>query len=662
MNAHKYPALDAFRLAAAFLVISNHVSPLENLSVTADYLLTRVFARFCVPFFLMTTGYFLQSDGLSPDRARFTAVMKKTAVLFGAAVLLYLPLNIYNGSFENPPLEILRDFVLNGTFYHLWYLPAVLLLLPLFYISWRKFGIRAVFAVSAVLYLVGLGGDSYYGLVSKVPFLKTFYDAVFAATDSTRFLRVPVFLALGGLLRTPKNRPGKTVCITGLAVSAALLMLEALWLRGAMFQRSDRMYLLLLPCMFFLFSLLTQPDSRCCTKPAGKLRGKTLRQTSMLLYILHPWVIVLIRGAAKLTGTTDIFIDNKLVLYLLVSAVSAAAALFLLRLQAVLLKKRPSPRGRAWIEISRAALLHNARRLQALLPPSCRLMAVLKADAYGHGAGMVAGVLMKAGVRAFAVATLAEGIALRRRGIRGEVLILGYTNPGDACSIRRFRLSQTIVDVAYARQLNEEGIRLDVHIKLDTGMHRLGIDSGDLAALEEIYACGNLNVKGLYTHLSQADSLEPAASDFTRCQIGRFTDTAGILKAKGYQVGRLHIQESYGILNYPGLPCDYARAGIALYGVLCKNDQTRLSPGLLPVLSLKARVAEVRWIKEGETVGYSRRYVAPSAMKIAAVTIGYADGIPRNSDGRAAYVLLSGCQAPVIGLICMDVLVVDVTH
>jgi serine/alanine racemase len=381
----------------------------------------------------------------------------------------------------------------------------------------------------------------------------------------------------------------------------------------------------------------------------------------MLLYILHPWFIVLVRGAAKLTGTTGVVVDNRLVLFVLVSASSAAAAFLLPRLGALLRRPQPSVRGRAWIEISRDALSHNARQLQALLPPSCRLLAVVKADAYGHGAGLVTGVLEKAGVCAFAVATLAEGIALRRSGIKGEVLILGYTHPGDATTIRRYRLTQTVLDLDYARQLNDAGVRLDVHVKIDTGMHRLGTDSENISELETIFSCENLSVKGMYTHLSEADSLKLEALDNTLRQIRRFNETISSLKAKGYHVGKLHVQESYGILNYPGLPCDYARAGIALYGVLCKNDQTRLSPGLQPVLSMKARVAEVRWIKAGEAVGYSRRFVAPSLMKIAAVTIGYADGIPRNSDSRDAYVLLSGLKAPILGLICMDVLIVDAT-
>ncbi|SHI22732.1 alanine racemase [Sporobacter termitidis DSM 10068] len=347
---------------------------------------------------------------------------------------------------------------------------------------------------------------------------------------------------------------------------------------------------------------------------------------------------------------------------LLACAISAAAAGVLIHLRPTLRKPRPAPDARAWIEVSRAALRHNAAELQNLLPTSCRLMAVVKADAYGHGAIGVARELEKAGVRAFAVATLSEGIALRRGGVRGEVLVLGYTLPSEASFLHRYRLAQTVVDGAYAAALHAAGVPLDVHIKLDTGMHRLGADWGDTAALEGIFGYNTLTVKGVFTHLSQADDLSDEAADFTLGQIGRFIDAVNTLKAKGYDTGALHIQESYGILNYPGLPCDWARAGIALYGVLCKNDQTRLTPDLQPALALKARIAEVKQVAGGEYVGYGRRFMAKTPMKLAAVTIGYADGIPRNSVHRDAWVLLRGQRAPVVGLICMDILLIDVTH
>jgi serine/alanine racemase len=661
MKKAGYAALDSFRLAAAFLVVANHVSPLEAFSPTADFILTRVIARVCVPFFLMTTGFFLCSDETPPDGKRLGSVMKKTAVLFGVAILLYLPLNFYNGYFENPPLRIVSDVLFNGTFYHLWYLPAVLLVLPAAWLSWRAFGLRATFAASLVLYVVGLGGDSYYGLVSQVPFLKTFYDAIFAVAGSTRLLRAPVFLLLGCMLRVQKTPVGRSASAAGLAVSAALLIAEALWLRSTGFQRSDRMYVMLLPCMYFLFSLLTQPGAQGRAKRPGRLRGKTLRDVLMLVYIIHPWCIVLIRGFARLVGMKALLVDNGLVLYVLVCAFSLALSLAVI----VLLERfraKPSETGRAWAEIDLPALRHNARELQSMLPASCRLMAVVKANAYGHGAARVAAALGQAGFRTFAVAALPEGIALRKSGVRGEILILGWTPPADAQCLRRWRLSQTVVDSGYAKALAETGQKLSVHIKVDTGMHRLGEDDANISNIESIFSYRNLTVKGMFTHLRESDDLSEEAVDFTQYQIGRFFRAADSLKEKGLDVGALHIQESYGILNYAGLPCDFARPGIALYGVLCRNDTVRGTADLRPALSLRARVAEVKSIGAGEGVGYGRNFTAAYPTRIAAVTIGYADGIPRNAAEKGLTVLIRGQLAPVVGLVCMDIMMLDVTN
>lgn len=677
----KHAALDLFRVAAAFLVVAIHVSPLQSVDTTADFILTRSVARVAVPFFLMITGYFIASHEINGDSQYFITFLKKAALLYGAAIIIYLPLNIYNGYFNQTPLQLIKDLLFNGTFYHLWYLPAALLGAIIVVMLWRKFGIKLTLIAASLLYIIGLGGDSYYGLVSQIPLMKAFYAVLFSISDYTRngLFLAPIFLAMGAQLSLQKSatceneathpqretRPWSVMSrprlIAGLSISGVLLIVEALLLHGADFQRHDSMYIMLLPCMCFLFLLLASFDAgeRDGKRPS---RGKQLRTGAMVIYVLHPWSLVLLRGFAKITHSSTLLVDNQLVLYLLVCAVSAVAAVIFIRLSDVIKKPRLSSYARAWIEIDRKALQHNAEQLQKLLPASCRLMAVVKADGYGHGAIEVARALEKTNVHAFAVATLSEGIALRQGGILGEILILGYTNPDEAHMLRRYRLSQTIVDGTYAAALDSTREKINVHIKIDTGMHRLGIDSSALAEIERIFSYGCLTVQGIFTHLIEADSLQDDARDLTLNQISLFIDTVNTLKAKGHQVGKLHIQESYGILNYPGLPCDYARAGIALYGVLCQNDQTRLTPELQPVLALKARIAEVKWIKAGESVSYSRRYIAETPMKIATVTIGYADGIPRNSIGRNAYVLLDGKKAMVIGLICMDLLVIDVTH
>ena len=657
-TASKRAVLDAFRLAAAFLVVAIHISPFQHIDATADFIFTRVIARVAVPFFLMITGYFLTSRVNGGGSRCFLTFLKKAAILYGAAIVIYLPLNYYTGYFDHSPLQILKDILFNGTFYHLWYLPAVLLGVLITVPLWRKFGWRFTFITAAVLYIIGLGGDSYYGLVSRLPALKAFYDVVFSISEYTRngvFL-APVFIMMGAGLSAHRNqKPAHTrrTLVIGLAVSSILLVAEALWLRSLDVQRHDSMYILLLPCMYFLFSLLASLDFK---------GNKPLRSGAMVVYIIHPWAIVLVRGFAKVTGTVGLLVDNQLVLYVLVCIISTAAAALFIYLMNFTKKNKPSLTGRAWVEIDGNALCHNAAELKKLLPASCRLMAVVKADGYGHGAVAVARTLESSGIQAFATATLDEAIALREGGVRGEILVLGYTPPADAKLLRRCGLMQTVVDGTYARALHETGIKINIHIKLDTGMRRLGIDSGNLPEIERLFGYENLSVKGMLTHLSEADNLSENAAEFTLSQIRTFFDTADALKAKGYPVGKLHLQESYGILNYPDLPCDYARAGIALYGVLCQNDKTRFTPVLQPVLALKARIAEVKWIKTGEPVSYNRTFVAKAPTKIATVTIGYADGVPRNTTHRDAYVLLRGQRAPIIGRICMDLMVIDVTR
>jgi len=317
--------------------------------------------------------------------------------------------------------------------------------------------------------------------------------------------------------------------------------------------------------------------------------------------------------------------------------------------------------GRAWIEIDLDALAHNAAELRSHMPSGCELMAVVKAEAYGHGSVMVAGRLFEEGVKSFAVATAEEGILLRESGLDGEILVLGYTAPENAGLLRTYRLMQLIFDVDYARQLDETGCKLQAHIAIDTGMHRLGIDFSDLTALETVFKCGNLIIEGCATHLASSDTLDSGDVIFTCGQIEKFESTISALKTMGFNTGKLHFQASYGMLNYQNLRCDYARAGIALYGVLSHDEATAVRPALRPVLSLKARIAQVRWIGAGETVSYGRTFMAAAPMKLATVCAGYADGVPRQMSGNGGMCVVHGHKVPIIGRICMDWLMADVT-
>jgi serine/alanine racemase len=288
-------------------------------------------------------------------------------------------------------------------------------------------------------------------------------------------------------------------------------------------------------------------------------------------------------------------------------------------------------------------------------------MPVVKADAYGHGAEMSAARLQREGIKAFAVATVEEGAYLRDSGLTGKILVLGYTHPGDAGFLNTLNMSQLVFDGAYAKALDGTGYKINVHIAIDTGMHRLGIDVSNEAEIESVYSYNNLTVEGVATHLASSDSLDAEDIKFTNTQMERFLTVINTLKSKGYDVGKLHTQASYGVYNYPDMQCDYARVGIALYGIMSYDGDTKIKPALRPVMSLRALIAQVKWIGAGEGVSYGRTFIADKPMKLATVCIGYADGIPRQMSGNGGVCIVRGHKVPVIGRICMDMLMVDVT-
>ena len=318
-------------------------------------------------------------------------------------------------------------------------------------------------------------------------------------------------------------------------------------------------------------------------------------------------------------------------------------------------------KSRAWRELDLDALSHNARAIQAALAPDCRLMAVVKADAYGHGAVPVARHLESSGIKGFAVACLEEGIQLRRAGIQGQILILGYTPPEYASLLLRWSLTQTVADLSHGEALSAQGIPLDVQIALDTGMHRLGVPAGDQAALARLYQLPGLRIRGIYSHLCVSDSAEGKDQAFTQEQLKQYYKAVQWLKEQGYAPGQTHIQASYGVWNLPPQPCTWARAGIALYGVTSDGQPTRRDLGLRPALSLRARVASVRTLTAGEGAGYGLAFQARRTTTLAAVTIGYADGLPRDLPQRGGVVLLRGRRWPMVGRMCMDQLLVDMT-
>ena len=595
----QYGGLDLFRIPAALLVVAVHTGPLLTISTQDNYLITDILARLAVPFFLAVSGYFL-APGMRKGWQSLRHFCCKVLLLYGISILVYLPLMVRNGYFSGcTPLSLAADLVFNGPFYHLWYFPAAVIGAVIVFLLLRRLGARGALAICGLLYLVGLLGDSYYGLSAALPPLNTFYNLLFTCFDYTRnglFLS-PIFLLLGVLLREHPPRLTGSQYGALLCGGLALLVAEGELVAQLGLPRHDSMYLALPLCIWPLIRLLC----------SVKLKSfSAIRIASTAVYILHPLCIVAVRGGAKALGILSqdgFLLGNSLLHYLAVVAVSLLAALpfALWRHHRACGKDAPSCL-RAWAEIDRSAMVHNIGQLTGLLPSGCELMAVVKANAYGHGDVLTARVCMSSGVRAFAVATLKEGIQLRRAGIKGEILILGWTPPEQSRLLSRWRLTQAVVSPEYARELNESGHKVKVHLAVDTGMHRLGLSWDDGDSL--LAACGltRLRVTGLFTHLAFSESLEPDAMGHTWEQLHRFRQAAELVIAAGYGPVALHALSSYGLLNYPWQPgMAYARPGIALYGVLSRPDgQVGTLPDLRPVLSLRAKIARIHNLEPGD--------------------------------------------------------------
>ena len=318
-------------------------------------------------------------------------------------------------------------------------------------------------------------------------------------------------------------------------------------------------------------------------------------------------------------------------------------------------------KGRAWIELDIDNLAYNIRQFRKILSPKCAIMPAVKANAYGHGAVLIAKALQDLEIKDFCVASVNEAVELRKAGILGQILILGYTSPNQFSDLVKYNLTQTVVDYPYAKLLNDFGQVIFVHIGIDTGMHRLGERSENIKEICKIWEFDNLKITGVYSHLCMSDGASDAERDITLKQIEEFNMVINFLHRKGIHHFKAHIQGSYGVLNYPALKFDYARLGIALYGVLSSpKDRIISNTKLKPVLSLKARIACVKQLHKGEALGYGLTYKAGKEMQIATVAVGYADGIPRELSNKG-FVLINGQKAAIVGRVCMDQLMVDVT-
>ncbi len=323
---------------------------------------------------------------------------------------------------------------------------------------------------------------------------------------------------------------------------------------------------------------------------------------------------------------------------------------------------------RTWAEIHLDRLTHNFRVIRSTLTPGCRMMAVVKADAYGHGAAQAAKALQAAGADWFGVSNLEEAVQLRRAGIQAPILILSYTPPEEVPRLAEFAVTQAVLSLEHAQEISaaavEAGVTVRIHLKVDTGMSRVGFfyhaDSDRSAVLAQMAAACRLpalEAEGIFTHFASAD--EPDDGGFTAQQFALFTEAIRLLEEQGIRFALRHCCNSAATIRFPAMHLDMVRPGIILYGLAPDRWMEELLP-LEPVMELKTTVSLVKTVPAGTPVSYGRIYTSSTDVTAATVPIGYADGYPRRLSNRA-HMLIGGQRVLVIGRVCMDQCMLDVT-
>lgn len=319
---------------------------------------------------------------------------------------------------------------------------------------------------------------------------------------------------------------------------------------------------------------------------------------------------------------------------------------------------------RAYAEIHLDRARRNIEKLKTLLKGDAQLMAVVKANAYGHDDKTMSVLFQSMGINNFAVSNIHEAENLRRYGINGDILILGYTSPEYAGELSENNIISSVVSVAHAKALSDAAnSTVRVHIKLDTGMGRIGLrnDTPKETADEiaQIISLPNIVVEGIFTHFSVADGTTDEDDEYTLRQRDFILDTDKELRNIGISIPKLHFSNSAGGTYYSDERSAFSRFGIMMYGC-APNSAKPLPFELEPVMELKAEVSHIKTIQKGDCVSYGRTFIADRDMKVATVTIGYADGYSRLLSGKAS-ALVCGKRVPVIGRVCMDQLMLDVT-
>lgn len=318
-----------------------------------------------------------------------------------------------------------------------------------------------------------------------------------------------------------------------------------------------------------------------------------------------------------------------------------------------------------WAEINLDHLAHNIQEVRRVTNPSSKVTAVIKADGYGHGAVTIAKTLLENGADRLAVATLTEALQLRKVYENVAILVLGYTETQSIHLAIDNNLIQTIYTMEQAESFNniakEMNKSLTVHIKLDTGMTRLGmaIDQETIDSIEKMLTLSHINVEGMYTHFACADEIDKST---TKDQVEKFEFIKTGLAAKGIKLDINHVSNSAGIIDLPEYNYDMVRAGIMLYGLYPSSDVDHEAVHLKEVMSLHTKISRVKKVDKNTGVSYGHKFVSEKETLIATLPIGYADGYSRSLTFKAEVIIKNkNVKVPVIGRICMDQCMIDVT-
>lgn len=315
-----------------------------------------------------------------------------------------------------------------------------------------------------------------------------------------------------------------------------------------------------------------------------------------------------------------------------------------------------------WAEVNLDNLAHNMREIRKI-SKSKDIIAVIKADGYGHGALDIAPTLLENGATKIAVAVLNEAIELRRGGIKAPIIILGFTPPSLIDMLLRYDIEQTVYSYELAKEISnmaqKKNKKAKIHIALDTGMGRIGFLPND-ESVEDVYKISklpNIIIEGLYSHFSTADEEDKT---YTELQLKKFNEFYDKLIKKGIKINIRHIANSAAIIDLPKSHFEAVRPGVILYGYYPSEEVSREKINLKPVMSLKTNIVHIKKLPAGEYIGYGRKFKTNRESIIATLPVGYADGYTRFLFEKAK-VIINGSFAPVVGRICMDQCMVDVT-